>query len=120
MDISSSPSHIVPGSTQVYCSLLDRVIEHDVCYVDRKAGNNPFPKCTTGVLPGHQIEQCHPRINFCISQAMVQQHTDVFTLIRKACNQFHPVNQARKPNVPSVKQLIAALDLKIKAEDIDT
>jgi hypothetical protein len=96
---------------------VDRVMEHVVCYVDRKTNNGSYPKCVACGLPGHSIDQCHPLINFCLAGALARQHPDIVRKIQATYKLFPRTARGRPSRPPTVKQLVAALDLPLSMLD---
>jgi hypothetical protein len=99
------------GSTALDMTTVDRALEHVVCYVDRKTKNGTYPKYVACGLPGHSIDQCHPLINFCLAGDLASQHPDIVRKIQATYKMFPRTAHGHPSRPPTVKQLVAALDL---------
>jgi hypothetical protein len=99
------------GYTALDMATVDRALEHVICYVDRKTKNGTYPKCVACGLPGHSIGQCHPLINFCLAGALASHHPDIVRKIQATYKNFPRAARGRPSRPPTVKQLVAALDL---------
>jgi hypothetical protein len=99
------------GSTAWDMATVDCALENVVCYVDRKTKNGTYPKCVACGFPGHSIDQCHPLINFCLAGDLASQHPDIVRKIQATYKMFPRTARGRPPRPPTVKQLVAALDL---------
>jgi hypothetical protein len=82
-----------------------------VCFVAGSTPKGSYPKCAACGLPGHNIDQCHPLIHFCLDQALAARHPDIVARIKTAYKQFPRSTHSKTPRFASVKQLVSVLNL---------
>jgi hypothetical protein len=99
------------GTMPIPMASVDGTIEYIVCFVDRKARGESYPKCEACGLPGYSLKQCHPLVNFCLVLALYIQQLDLVRNIKADYKHFSRSARGRPSRPSTVKLLVVEVAL---------
>jgi hypothetical protein len=107
LSLENEHSSLKFNTMYIPVTTIDGTIEHIICFIDRKARDESYPKCEACGLPRHSINQCHPLVNFSLAQDLCSHHLNLVRKIKAAYKIFSYSARGRPSRPSTIKYLVA-------------